>query len=467
MDNNSKSGNRLSSIMVIILSFLIITILNVFSYRMNFDNGIFLSGAWSLFNGFEIYNDFFSFTSPGTYYLISWTWKTLFVSYWLAWALGVILLVISALMIFKIAERLSYRGAILAVFIFSLLTINFPIINAHIFCLPFLLFSTYLFLVAREKESSRLLVLSGLMAGLTTIFLQTIGLAFIGAVLLFVFIHEDKQQIIKQGLMFLIATILPIIIMFFKWSPIFLFKQLILFPLQNYSETLDISYWLWLFFAISLLILLVLFKVRKLLSREVKFLFILQALLLLTALTFPDPFHIISLSAGFFILTTFLLIGLFENKNRQHNKFFWLTLIFLGIFFSYLLAYFLYNLASFSFSLKSIKLFINPPIFSLINDNCQSDYIYAGPFIPNIYFENRKILVGPSHWLLTNHHSSEMFKAAYEDLQDKQPDCAVINYSTVAKFNYNKNNPVDEYLMENYEPKIYANKIIIFKKITP
>jgi len=437
--------------------FLLLLILNYSSGHLNSDNGVFLSGAWSLINNLNIYKDFFSFSTPGTYYLIWAVWKIFGVSYGAALSIALLLLFTSACLIFKIAAQLNKKGAYLAVIIFCLSSASWPIITSHIFCLPFILGAAYLIIIALKKNKINLICLAGLLAGIAVLFLQTIGLATIAGLaifLLWIYINKKDALNFKNLIGFICISLAPILILFLKWPPLFLFDKLIKFPALNYSNTISISYWL---LSANLIFLSVFFYILNKSHRQnmvIKLLFIWQILLFLTTASYPDFEHLAFVSAPLIILFSVLIIEFLKNKLGPK---FLLTFGISLSFIFYLSFYLIEAIVYLSFPSQSI--------IDFLNNNCHDKYIYAGPFLPEFYFETRKLNPGPSQWLLTNQHPEEYFLETASDLERIKPDCAIVNYKMVEKFNYNKNNAVDNYLKNYYQEIRKFNETLILKRI--
>lgn len=445
--------------------FVVLFFLHFSHGRLDSDNGIFLSGAWNLINNFNIYNDFFSFTSPGTYYVILGIWKIFGVSYWAAWALAIISLLVSSILIFKITKYLDLFSAYAAALLFCLMGAGWPIITSHIFCLPFILSAVLLLILWTKNHKTILLYLSGFLIGASTLFLQTIGLAtFIGLLFSLIWLYfKDKEKLTLKNLLgFIFFSCLPIIFLFLKWSPLFLFNNLIKFPLLNYGGIIPTYYSL---LAINFLFLLFFFLVLdkdNQASVIIKILSIWQFFLFTTALSFPDFSHISFVSAPLLILFTIFSSKVLKSKiNKKSIKF----LIIIFLFSVYFLFYFLrvvYCSDAPFFTFKNET----PAAIKFLRENCQTNYLYAGPFLPEFYFETRKINPGPSDWLLTNHHPKELFLKTAEKLEENEPDCAIVNYEMVKKLNYNLDNPVDNYLLSHYQPIKKFGSTFILKRLS-
>ena len=103
-------------------------------------------------------------------------------------------------------------------------------------------------------------------------------------------------------------------------------------------------------------------------------------------------------------------------------------------------------------------------MLAYIENQCQdSPYLYAGPFLPGLYFETRKLNPTPYPFLITNQHTFEQFNNARNVLITHTPSCAVLNYGIVQKFNYNYNNPVDNFILENYTLVMQEGNNLIYR----
>jgi hypothetical protein len=413
------------------------------SHLFDSDEGIVLAGAWNLTNGKAIYYDFFEFITPGSFYLVFWFWKLLGVNYWIAKGLAIISLFLSAIGIFKISRlikktKLNY----LIPFIFIFSSFFWPPISFHTFNLVFLVWSTYFFILALRKKNYNFII-SGLLAGVAILFIQHKGIVLVLGCLSFLallFLKDKKAKWLKSALFYLIATIVPVFFLL-QWPIKLLINNLIVFPFFNYSEITKVPYDLLIFcFAVLFWMAIVLRQNKR---KEVWFLFYLQIALLFSTTPSADIIHILLV-----IFPIYILFQLTAEKNKT-------TKIYLKIiYYSLLLSLALLSIAFFFERTILIPPFTTVQDYGYIEEiekNCQeSEYIYAGPFRPHIYFEARKINPTPFDWLITNHHTDEQFQIASQYLEKYRPACAVLDYEHVSKYHYDKNNPVDNFLRDNY-----------------
>ena len=100
---------------------------------------------------------------------------------------------------------------------------------------------------------------------------------------------------------------------------------------------------------------------------------------------------------------------------------------------------------------KPFSMLRENPLIAHIESVCpEGPYIYAGPFMPDIYFETRKLNPTRHHLLLPGFNTEAQLQEAVADLQSHRPQCAVMNYALAEKFNYGRDNLVERYLAEHY-----------------
>ncbi|MDD4332604.1 MAG: hypothetical protein PHT51_00645 [Patescibacteria group bacterium] len=438
------------------LYFFLLFSLTAFIHAYNFfdsDEGAILAGSWEMINNKIPYTDFFAFIAPGSFYLIFWLWKIFGAKYLIAKTAAIIIIFFSAIGIFKINELIkkSYLN-LLPPLIFVILSVNSPIINHNYFAILPSIWSVYFFLLALKKNNYYFMI-SGFLSGLTVLFLQHKGLILIAALFSFLVLLSilKKKFYAKAMLTFLLFSILPLLILL-KWPLKLLYYNLIIFPYFNYWETNKLPLTLFLFFFIFYLIIILLLKKEK--NEQIWTLLYLQFFLLISSLTRPDIYHLIlSIFPLLCLLPLAILIAL--NSNDLNNIHLKILLFFLAISMS------LYCVAS-SFITFFYYQIGNYRLIEYIKTNCQeSPYIYAGPFMPEYYFETKKLNPTPYSFLITRQNSEEQFAEAKKYLEKFKPACALLNYELVEKFGYNKNNPVDKYLEENYKIiKNFGNPIV-------
>ncbi|MCG2701240.1 hypothetical protein L6267_03680 [Candidatus Parcubacteria bacterium] len=449
-------------------------------HYVNSDEGVILEGAWNLINNRILYFDFFEFVPPASFYAVFWIWKIFGAHYAAAKLIGLLAIFFSAIGIYKIARLISKNKLIYlmpALFIAS--SFSWPIINHNTFILPFIVWGIYFFIkavnnfsanpvrhtpLAPLNNSSSITNLSngakdcatsGALLGLSVLFLQHKGIIVLFALFLYLII----MRLIKRNNAFLklipfliIPAALPACLLLIKWPAKLLYENLIAFPLFHYMETNKISYYLFAFF--FLLFACAAWKLRKNLNRTAGLLIFVQLFLLVSALQRPDSYHITSA-----LFPLYCLLPLVVEKIRcQKNYNFYNAALLLAV--AIIIFPSLTSLAVFP-PFYSVK---NHEILRFINQNCPGKYIYAGPFIPNFYFEAKKLNSTPYSILITNHQTEKQFIEARKYLEKNNPSCAVLNYGLSKKFNHDKNNPVDSYILKNYLPVFSSGGATVYKK---
>ena len=438
----------------------VFTILIHSSHNLNADEGVVLSIAWEIFNGKELYRDIFEFVAPGSFYLIAYTWKIFGVSYLSAKCTAIIAIFLSAYGIAKISFELTKKksACIIALF-FIISTIYWPLISYHTFNLVFLIWGIYFSLKALENKKMVYFALSGACLGLATVFLQHIGLYIFAGIAFFFLILAIKEKGLtrfKQLLIFSMSVVFWIFLLFLKWSPVLLFKNLIVFPLVNYKEIIMVPHALIYIFLLFLAFIVCLLRKEK--KVEYYFIYYIQFILLVSAATLADHFHVTKFLFPIYALIPVILI----NSAKIQNAIFY-----------FLIKIVLVCLASIIILPPFIYIYDYPLFFSIKNHDvisraaklcADSDYIYSGPFMPNFYFELRKKNISQHFWLITNHHTEKQFNEVLEGLKKFQPKCAILSYKLVKKYSYDQNNLIDNYILNNYNYIESINSISFYQK---
>jgi hypothetical protein len=83
--------------------------------------------------------------------------------------------------------------------------------------------------------------------------------------------------------------------------------------------------------------------------------------------------------------------------------------------------------------------------------------------MPGLYFETKKQNPLPYSWLVTGLNTKEQFIQSEKTLREIMPACAVLNYNLTEPFNYDRNNPVDNFIRENYKPVFKDKNTFVYK----
>ncbi|RJQ35546.1 hypothetical protein C4566_00545 [Candidatus Parcubacteria bacterium] len=422
------------------LIFLVFLLYAHSNHPLNSDEGIILDGAWNMLNGRKLYIDFFEIITPGSFFAIFLSWKIFGASYLVAKFISVFFVWLSVIGVYKICVLFSHKKwTYLAPFIFGSLSISWPIINHNSHSILFVIWAVYFLLRALEIKKRKYFVLLGVFTAFLILFLQSKGVIFLVGVFLYLIFLWFYKKIIpgKQIVYYILPAIAISIAVLSFWPLDIIYSDLVIVPTTRYIRINTVS--LWMFFIFVLWFVFLWFVYRRNQDIKIKALLLIQALLLFSSLSRPDHYHLSLNIFPILVLTGYFLAG----DGRKELKIFYAT-------YSVVLIVLLLMPSVMTFIIRS-PLSINKPISLVekIKDNCEE--IYAGPFLPGIYFETRKLNPGPYYSLFTDFNYPWHFAEQAEAVKKIRPDCAVLDYGMVSKFGYDKNNPLDNFIAEHYE----------------
>lgn len=405
-------------------------------HTINSDEGVILNAAWNIINGRQLYIDTFEFIGPGAPYLLAIWWKIFGVSYFSAAILGYISILLSAWLLFLITKNLGIKQwAWFTPGLFILSSAFWPAINHNTFNILAIIGATYCLIIAYKKNY--LFLLSGLLAGAAVLFTQHKGLVALLIFLFYLAWQFIKQPLkIKHILWWFVGLGLSLAPVFITWPAKVLYQNLIIFPKNNYLATNLLPLWPWLIFVVLTIVFSFcsLIKETKINQSKIKLLFILGLGLISTSLTRPDFNHLIQVAA---IIMPLITLNLEKYLIKDNDKKIMAFILSLGLVLS-IPKPILDNLAA-------------KTLIKLVNESCpQEKKLYAGPFLPGIYFEMRGLSLLPYSFLITRQHTPEQFIQAAQTLTKQPPNCVILNYEVVEKFSYNKNNPIDNFIAQQY-----------------
>ncbi len=448
--------------------FFLIAIIIIFhaSHPLNSDEGVVLDGAWNLINGKIPYRDFFEFIPPGSFYFIFVVWKLFGVSYLIAKIASMIALLAGSICLHKIAKQFTQNKtlAYLPALFFILSSAGWPIINHNVYNAVILIWASYFFLRAIGTKNFVNYFWSGLLMGISFLFLQQKSALVFLALLLFIvtdyFVSvankkNQFKQLTKNIFLFTIGFILPCLWLL-HWPISTIWIALYEFPAHHYLATNSVSLSLFLLFIICFAIVFASIKNK---TREIYFLFTIQSSLLLASLSRPDYSHLTQSYFLFYVLAI-IIINQLNKKERTNYLYQYISITALFIIVLVIWS----NINAKLFSTTPFYSISRASIFTEIKLECHSPYFYAGPFLPGMYFETKKLNTTFYPILITGQQTEEQFKLGKKQLEQNKPDCVALNYHMSALNTYNINNPVDELITNNYH-KIYTQGDLILYKI--
>lgn len=439
------------------------------SHFLDSDEGVILDGAWNLINGKILYQDFFEFIPPGSFYFIFVIWKIFGMSYLSAKIASLVILILGCTGIYQIARRFTNNAtlAYLPALFFAISSSGWPVINHNLYGTVTIIWLSYFFLKAITDNRAINFFWSGILSGIAFLFLQQKSIVVIIAIFIFIifdyfYSRQTKDNSIKvfttrkNVFIFIIGFILPVLWLL-KWPTATILFSLYEFPVYHYLATNRLSLWLFFIFTLHFLIT---FSFLNKKNRIIYFLSILQLTLLGSSLSRPDYQHLSQNYFPFYILVIVAITQISATNRLKDIQYRAVIVSFTSIMI--VICGNTYN----NFKYNTFETIANHPIFNIIDQKCQSPFIYAGPFLPGIYFETRKLNATSYPILITNQQTEQQFNHARQQLEYNQPDCVVLNYKLPATINHNKINPVDELVLNHYH-KIYEQSDIILYKINP
>jgi hypothetical protein len=441
------------------------------THQLDSDEGLILHGAWSILNGRMLYTDFFEFVAPGSFYLIAILWKLFGAHYWIAKSIAIVAIALAALGIYRISELIiaeqqvteSRWATFFGPFVFCLYSGYWPAINHNTFNIALVVWGTYFVCRHILRRNLGDATMGGFICGVAVLFLQHRG-AVLAAVALFApyVFHRGGMTATnwKSTGIFAVGLLAPTAAMFLFWPPSVLFEHLVLFPATRYLEVnrVDLS----LFGVVASFVALAVWLLRRSSSRIVWFLLALQIVFFVGALQRPDASHITPIL--FPLLALFpLLLNMASGASRPSRYFVvWIAagLLMLNA-----------RVPMMMYQRASAPFFSEPsqhPGLRYVRENCTaSPYIYAGPFLPGIYFETDKFNPTRYSVLLTKLSTDSQFLEALRDFETYRPHCMVTHYAMVEKFKYDKRNVLDEYISRNYQVAYNVDGLQVWTRSRP
>jgi hypothetical protein len=331
--------------------------------------------------------------------------------------------------------------------------IFYPIINHNTYSSYAAIWFAYFFIVATENKQWWRYAVVGMLGGFVFIFLQTKGailcLAAAGLIVLLPNAPLGRRfgylVTMCGGVIISLATLL------FRWEVPTLWRNLVTYPnntnwqVNHFINPVPVT-------ITAIAITVILFDIAW--HRWDKKFWILatfQAALWISTLNLIEKQHLVINAFPLCIMVVVLFQNIWEHARHYLLK---RTLV-LGVVASCLFVV----AAIFSAVTKIVGNSIytidilrlgHRSGFWVDADFQQSPFIYAGPFMPGLYFELGKS--NPFRYPTTLICNNECMADTLKTLEDKRPLYAILNYGLVKKYDYSTNNIVDYYLQNHYVP---------------
>ncbi|MBU0648448.1 glycosyltransferase family 39 protein [Patescibacteria group bacterium] len=453
LTSNQKTNKRLSNQYLWILFWIALAIISLVLFSDHYldsDEGVVLNMAWQMWLGKKLYVDFYEYLPPGSSYSIFLLWKIIGqpsylatkIFSWLLWYL-------SAIFLYLITSRFTKNPSCKIVVLLSWLALSYcqtTIIN-HNWHSTFLAV-ILLFFVLKNIETPKLylLILSGLFTTLIVWFLHTKGLFLFAFSAISYLLLLPKQHKINHLLLYLSSFFIFAFILFSPWTISSIYQNLIKTPIAN--QYLSTTFYDLPVIIVELFIIIIMFTYSTYTNTSKKLwlaLSLFQTGLLLSIFYNTEITHLIINIFPFVIIFFAAAPTIMYRNNWQQTVFYLITVPI--ILFVFAIDIHFKNTNS---SIFTIDILAQQNVFQTdISKLKQAKNIYAGPFLPGIYFELRK----DNPYTLTHNaiYCRENCQTNYLEIFTKnQPEYALVDYQMVAKFNYDQNNPVDQYIVQNY-----------------
>lgn len=417
-------------------------------HPLNSDEGVVLNGAWGLWNGQEPYTDFFEIVTPGSFYAVYWLWGLFGPHYVVAKVFALLCLFLACAGIYLTGRLLasnvfSYVGPLL----YALSSLSWPLINHNTFNIVLVIWAIYFFVRSLGAVSIFWIAVSGLTAGASALFLQHKSALLVlatAAFLAYLWLVEKRSAWLKGLAIYLVCVAAPMLVLL-KWPLEILFENLVYFPLFHYMPINRVS--LWPFYLACWALIGSFALLSGSFNRLAGYLLLVQAALLLTALQRTDLMHVSIALAPLLALLPYLQErAALASKLQRLLQFGPVLVLLIGLPLGIAAIRLPYLLASGHGETSELVEFVRT--------SCdETPYLYAGPFIPGLYYESRKLNATSFSLLLTHFNTTEQFGQARKELEIHKPSCIVTNYAMTKKFGHDLHNPVDEFISANYKLK--------------
>lgn len=436
------------------LAYVILGFILLWAHDFISDSGVVLTGAWQISQGKWLYHDFVEFYPPGTFYVLGFFFKLFGAQYVVARSVSLGLILLSGYGLW-LATRVFLPGwrQYVAPFFLLLLFAYYPIINHNPWSVAVAVLAWLVLERAHQQNHWARYIAAGMATGAVVWMLHPKGLMVFGAGLVVIGWHHRRAL---AG--YIAGFLLALLPAFFFWSAQTLWLMLFALPFRynRLPLTLDNH----VFF---LLILFLVFALGWQLRRQqapavaLRWWWFNLALIGSTAIR-PDLYHIILNSSAIAPLVLWLAPSRFIWRG-------WSTLrdaVPVAVAASYLLTAALMLIPNIQTMLpvsgQAFSQWLRledsgiQKIVAEVQARVPADApIYAGPFLPQMYFEAQRRNSTRFDQLITTLLPPEFFTEARRELEADPPAVVLLNYAMVEKYHHSQNNPVDAFINERYQ----------------
>lgn len=417
-------------------------------HTLNGDEGVVLNAAWQIWHGKQLYIDFADFTAPGSAYSIYWVWTMVGgPSYLSAKLFSLVMLGAATFCLSHLIYQTTrnYYLTCLTAVSWVILARFYPIINHNTyssFVAAITLICLWQTLITTSANKRYWWAgLTGITSALVLWYLHTKGLAIILACLVSLLAYKKYYQTIICSF----SAVLTLTVLLWPWSLAELWYSWVELPLQSQYLAYTIIWWPVLVLEIGLIIAMAYSSRRW----SIKWGYLLtwwQVALWASAGYLIDVNHLFINS-----FPSLLLILLWLHKLSGQKVYPPATKLLHGLVLSLpILVFSIFNLVSGN-NIFTLDILHRPnqswQNFLALGERANS--IYAGPFLPSVYFELRKPnpFTAANNMVLCNATCQAETVATFQQVQ---PDYAIVNYALVEKYHYQASQPIDRYIQQHY-----------------
>ncbi|MBT8395705.1 MAG: glycosyltransferase family 39 protein [Gemmatimonadetes bacterium] len=437
------------------------------AHRLSADEGQILTGAWNLYNGQELYRDFFEFIGPASFTWVGGFFRVFGPSYWVALLASQTLLLMSIWAFFLCSRLLiEHRPTALATSaIWVLIATTPPFINHNSY--SSFLASAFLLMMIRTLKTRRLIdaFLAGVLGGVTVFFLQPKGgiLLIVGLVTLpwlgmksvgdaFGGTRVESGPAGSRDLPGRRSIIAPPVASYLGGAAVVGVTGLVFWGLNPAQAVfsmargtvamnhLSLSYLPLLGF-LSIAGLIGFASQREgLLDSVGKLLVAIQAGLWLSTAHLPDLWHLWINS-----FPLLLMVGRLGGRSLNRPLAPAVRGVIAGLFGIVLMAGVGQSVVR---NLDHTR--VTRSWISGLNDVLGGEEFFAFTFLPSFYLEFRVPNPYYNSVLYVGNHPPEHFQRNLETLSDRRPPFVLLDYASVEKYGHTLENPIDRFLRRNY-----------------
>lgn len=416
------------------------------AHRLNADEGQILTGAWNLYNGREIYRDFFEFIGPASFEWVHLFFQLFGARYFSALVASWVLLVAGLWAFVACLRRLTDSRVVhlIASMCWLFVVTTPPFINHNAYSSHLAVLFAYVLLRFLEQRSVPRAAAAGILAAGTFFVLQPKGvvLLLVGFAIVLWSLHTSDRPSTRGGILagaYLGGAAVPLLGGAALWGsgPV---ASLLTVAAGNVEMNHRTMTYLPLAGSLGLLALVAWGSwLAGRLDRRVGFLAILQLALWVSTAHLPDPYHLAINAFPLLLIVGRVGPGVLGRWSRRSQIAITAGMVALaGVAASQIVAR---NIAETRIAHYWI---------AEMERRLDGREFFAFTFLPSFYLELGVENPYYNSVLFEQGHPAEHFRRNVQVLREHRPPFVIADYSTVERFGHTGDNAVDEFLRTNY-----------------